>query len=283
MSTTRADGEKEEEPLTFPDGFIWGSATAAYQIEGACGEDGKGASIWDHFSHERGRVWREQNGDVACDHYHRLEEDVQRMKDMGLRAYRFSFSWPRLFPDGALGSERPEGVGFYRRLLRLLKEAGIEAMATLYHWDLPLALHEHGGWCSAESPAWFEAYARRCFELFDSDVHTWITMNEPWCICALGYGSGAHAPGRSGAPGTEPYLAAHHVLLAHARAYRVYKAGGDALDGARCAARSRLTIAVSHRTSGEWRYRYGSKAIGITLNCEYREAKGRSARRAHRI
>ena len=183
--------------LEFPAEFLWGAATAAFQIEGAHDADGKGPSIWDDFSHTAGKTFRGHHGDVACDHYHQLEADVERMKEMGLAAYRFSISWPRILPDGTPASENAAGVAFYRRLLDLLKEAGIKAVITLYHWDLPSALQAQGGWLSPEAPGWFEAYARRCFELFDDDVHMWITFNEPWCMCALGYGSGVHAPGRN--------------------------------------------------------------------------------------
>ena len=198
-------------PLEFPDGFLWGSATASFQIEGAL--ESRGRSWWDDFSHARGNVYQGHTGDVACDHYNRLEEDVELMGQMGLQSYRFSLSWPRLFPKGTVDQENATGVAFYRKLLSLLKQKGIKAMVTLYHWDLPSALAEQGGWLSADSPSWFAAYAERCFELFDAEVDMWITFNEPWCSCALGYASGAHAPGRSIDPGNDPYIAAHHILM----------------------------------------------------------------------
>ncbi len=252
--------ERQEagDALAFPEGFTWGAATAAFQIEGAHNADGKGPSIWDDFSHSKGKTYRGHNGDVACDHYNKLESDVAMMKEMGLPACahglcpfpqtpregpiltvgsdrhaiadRFSIAWARLFPDGTPASENAAGVAFYRKLLTLLKEARIRAMITLYHWDLPSALQAKGGWLSPEAPGWFEAYAARCFELFDTDglVDMWITFNEPWCMCALGYGNGVHAPGRNTDPGREPYIAAHHTLLAHARAYRLYKVKGYA-------------------------------------------------------
>lgn len=231
------------EPLQFPPGFTWGAATAAYQIEGAWDADGKGPNIWDDFSHTSGKTYKGHHGDLACDHYNKLEADVAMMKEMGLPAYRFSISWARVFPDGTVTSECAAGVAFYQKLLTLLKEAGIKAAVTLYHWDLPSALQAKGGWLSPEAPAWFEAYAARCFELFDADVDMWITFNEPWCMCALGYGSGVHAPGRFADPGREPYRAAHQTLLAHARAYRLYKA------------------------------KYTKKQIGIVLNAEWREPR----------
>ena len=238
-----SDDAAQQEPLVFPSNFLWGAATASYQIEGACAADGKGRSWWDDFAHTRGKTYGKHHGDVACDHYHRLEEDVQSIKEMGLQAYRFSLSWSRLFPDGTVSSENAAGVDFYRRLLQQLKDKGIKAMVTLYHWDLPSALAAQGGWLSEASPGWFAAFAVRCYELFDGLVDTWITFNEPWCMCALGYGSGVHAPGLSTSPGIEPYLAAHHVLLAHGLAYKAYKA--------------------------RWR-----RSIGITLNCEWREPAG---------
>ena len=234
----------EEEALPFPDGFLWGAATAAYQIEGAHDADGKGRSIWDDFSHTAGKTVHGDHGDVACDHYNNLEGDVRRMSEMGLACYRFSISWPRVMPDGTPASESAAGVAFYRKLLALLKEAGIKPCVTLYHWDLPPALEAQGGWLSPDAPAWFEAYAARCFALFDADVHMWMTFNEPWCMCALGYGSGVHAPGRDVDPGREPYRAAHQVLLAHARAYRLYQ-----------------------RDFG------GRRPCGIVLNCEWREPR----------
>lgn len=236
------------EPLAFPSDFLWGSATAAYQIEGAHEQDGRGPSWWDDFSHAKGKTWRGHSGDVACDHYNRLEDDVGHMAEMGLQAYRFSISWSRVWPDGTASSENAAGVAFYAKLLSLLAAKGIKAVVTLYHWDLPSALAARGGWLSADSPGWFEAFASRCFELYDDACDHWITVNEPWCVCALGYGSGAHAPGRNTDPGREPYTAAHHVLLAHGRAYRAYKASGR------------------------------TRPVGIVLNAEWREPVGVGAR-----
>ena len=200
--------------LRFPEGFEWGVATAAPQIEGARAE--RGTTIWDTFA--PGAL------DVACDHYHRMEEDVARIRELGVAVYRFSIAWARVWPDGTRGSESAEGVDFYRRLLSALERANVRACVTLYHWDLPEALERRGGWRSPESPEWFEAYARRCYELFDGPtIAAWITLNEPWCVSVHGFCSGSHAPGRRQAPGTEPYRVAHHLLLAHARAYRAYR------------------------------------------------------------
>ena len=247
-SESVAAAQHNNPTLAYPTDFVWGVSTASYQIEGAHNADGRGPSIWDDFSHTAGKTHQGHHGDVACDHYNRLEEDVRLMQQTGLQAYRFSISWSRVFPDGTPASENAAGVAFYEKLLGLLKAAGIKAIVTLYHWDLPSALQAQGGWLSPESPGWFTAYAARCFELFDADVKMWTTFNEPWCSCALGYGSGVHAPGRHTDPGREPYTAAHHILLAHGHAYRMYK-----------------------RTSGR-------KPIGIVLNAEWREPRTRDAR-----
>jgi beta-glucosidase/6-phospho-beta-glucosidase/beta-galactosidase len=207
----------------FPPGFVFGSATAAYQIEGAWNGDGKGESIWDRFSHEAGNVMRGETGDVSIDHYHRVEEDVALMAELGHRSYRFSLSWPRLQPSGR-GALNDAGASFYDRLLSALAKHGIEPLVTLYHWDLPAALQdEFTGFLSREIVPVFEQYARLCFARFGARVKRWITFNEPWCVCVHGFCTGMHAPGRMGAPGVEPYLAAHHLLLAHAHAVRAFR------------------------------------------------------------
>ena len=177
MSTEEEASPKQA--LQFPRGFLWGTATAAYQIEGACGDDGRAASWWDDFAHTKGKVVGGESGDVACDHYHRMESDVELMKSMGLKCYRFSISWPRVLPTGEAGTVNEPGVAFYRRLLKLLRAAGIKSMVTLYHWDLPSALAAKGGWLCPDSPAWFAAYAGLCFDWFDGAVDYWVTFNEP--------------------------------------------------------------------------------------------------------
>lgn len=200
---------------SFPDGFIWGAATASYQIEGAVDEDGRTWSIWDTFSHTPGATSEGDNGDVATDHYHRYEEDVQLMADMGIDAYRFSISWSRILPNG-VGAVNPEGVAFYRRLCESLIASGIRPMATLYHWDLPQVLQDRGGWANPESVEWFVEYATVAKEALGDLIGVWATFNEPHCVAFIGHSSGVHAPGITD-PGTA-YLVAHHLMLAHHRA-----------------------------------------------------------------
>jgi beta-glucosidase len=191
--------------------FVWGAATAAYQIEGAAGEDGREPSIWDTYSRTPGRVLGGDTGDVATDHYHRWPQDVETMSALGLDAYRFSVAWPRI------GDQR--GVDFYSRLVDALLERGIAPVATLYHWDLPQALEDAGGWPERDTAYRFAEYAARIGEALGDRVRTWTTLNEPWCSAFLGYASGVHAPGR-----TEPaaaLAAAHHLNLAHGLAAQV--------------------------------------------------------------
>ncbi|WP_062515970.1 glycoside hydrolase family 1 protein [Demequina gelatinilytica] len=207
--------------MIFPQDFLFGAATAAYQIEGAATEGGRGPSIWDTFSHTPGAVVEGDTGDVACDHYHRWERDIDMMVDLGLQAYRFSIAWPRVQPTGT-GEFNPEGIAFYRGLVARLREKGIVPLATLYHWDLPQPLEDKGGWLSRDTVDAFVAYATRIAEELGADVETWATFNEPWVSSFVGYGSGAHAPGH--ADDVEGLTAAHHLLLSHARAYRAMKA-----------------------------------------------------------
>ncbi len=198
-------------PLTFPEGFLWGAATAAYQIEGAAHTGGRKDSIWDTFARVPGAVADAHNGDVACDHYHRFEADVALMKSMNLKAYRFSTSWARCMPDGR--TPNPEGIAFYSRLVDELLAAGIKPWLTLYHWDLPQALEDEGGWANRETAELFAAYAAVMHEALGDRVRIWTTLNEPWCAAFLGYAAGIHAPGRQ-----EPeaaLAAAHHLLLGH--------------------------------------------------------------------
>lgn len=199
-------------PLTFPREFLIGSATASYQVEGAAHEDGRTPSIWDTFSHTPGRVWNGDTGDVACDHYHRLEEDLDLMARLGLEAYRFSISWSRVLP-GAGSAVNPAGIDFYSRLVDGLRARGIRPIATLYHWDLPQELEDAGGWPHRDTAYRFAEYAARTVEHLGDRVDTWSTLNEPWCTAYLGYGSGAHAPGRTN--GADALAAVHHLNLAH--------------------------------------------------------------------
>ncbi|MEU5879522.1 GH1 family beta-glucosidase [Spirillospora sp. NPDC047279] len=198
--------------MSFPEDFRWGAATAAYQIEGATAEDGRGPSVWDTFARTPGKVLGGDTGDVAVDHYHRYREDVALMADLGLRAYRFSVSWPRVQPDGA-GTANTAGLDFYRRLVDALLEAGIEPWPTLYHWDLPQALEDAGGWPERETAHRFADYATIVHDALGDRVHHWTTINEPWCAAFLGYASGEHAPGRIDAAGS--LRAAHHLMLGH--------------------------------------------------------------------
>jgi len=219
--------------------FIWGAATAAYQVEGAWNADGKGLSIWDAFAHTPGKIHNGDNGDIACDQYHRYKEDAALMKELGINAYRFSFAWTRIIPDGK-GVINPAGVAYYHRLIDCLLEHGITPWVTLYHWDLPLTLQlENDGWLSRNTAVFFARYARICFDEYGDKVRNWITLNEPWCSSVLGHGLGVFAPGRISKD--EPYIAAHNLLIGHG-------------------------LAVS-----EFRNSKKAGTIGISNNCDWRE------------
>jgi len=205
---------------SFPPDFIWGAATASYQIEGAWDEDGKGESIWDRFSHTPGKVANGDTGDVASDHYHRWREDVALMKEIGLQAYRFSMAWPRLLPEGR-GSVNQAGLDFYDRLVDGLLEAGIEPFVTLYHWDLPQALQDQGGWPARATAEAFVEYADLASRTLGDRVRYWMTLNEPFVSAIIGYLEGRHAPGHSDLD--EALAAAHHLLLAHGWAVPVIR------------------------------------------------------------
>jgi beta-glucosidase len=196
----------------FPENFLWGTATSSYQIEGAWNEDGKGESIWDRYTHTPGNILDGSTGDVACDHYHRWPEDVALMKELGLKAYRFSISWPRILPEGR-GRINQAGLDFYNRLVDGLLEAGIVPVATLYHWDLPQALQDQGGWPARATAEAFVEYAGVTSRSLGDRIKLWITHNEPWCVSFLSHELGEHAPGwRDRAAAVR---AAHHVLLSH--------------------------------------------------------------------
>ncbi|WP_339621572.1 GH1 family beta-glucosidase [uncultured Salinibacterium sp.] len=198
--------------LVFPPNFIVGSATAAYQVEGAARDGGRTESIWDTFSHTPGMTWNGDTGDVADDHYYRFESDLDLMAELGLDAYRFSISWPRFQPGGQ-GPINPEGVSFYSRLVDGLLSRGIRPIATLYHWDLPQELEDEGGWPERDTAMWFAEYAELAATALGDRVHTWTTLNEPWCSAYLGYGSASHAPGRTS--DSDALAAVHHLNLAH--------------------------------------------------------------------
>lgn len=200
----------------FPIGFLWGTATAAYQIEGADFEEGKSPSIWSAFSHTPGKIFKDQNADVACDHYHRLEEDVSLMKEMGVNAYRFSISWPRVLPEGNK-KLNTRGIDFYRRLIDRLLENHIVPFVTLYHWDLPLALQEKmGGWEGRDIDQYFGDYASMMFQILGDQVKNWITLNEPFCSSHLGYSWGIHAPGITDI--RRALVVGHNLLRSHGEA-----------------------------------------------------------------
>jgi len=205
----------------FPAAFSWGTATASYQVEGAWDEDGKGESIWDRFSHTEGKVINGDTGDVACDQYHRYAEDVALMKDLGLRGYRFSIAWPRVFPDGK-GALNQKGLDYYSRLIDELLANGITPFPTLYHWDLPQALQDEGGWANREIVAHFARYAETVVKALGDRAKSWMIFNEPWVFTFLGYLFGAHAPGiRDTGQGLR---STHIVNLAQAEATRAVRA-----------------------------------------------------------
>ncbi len=203
----------EKKLKLFPPTFQWGVASSAYQVEGAVTEDGKGPSIWDIFSHTPGKTSQGENGDIACDHYHRYSEDLSLMKNLGVTHYRFSVSWPRIFPDGRQRMN-VKGLGFYDRMVDTLLSHNITPIITLYHWDLPLALQEQGGWQNRDTAHAFADYAETMVSALGDRVKQWITHNEPWCTAYLGHFSGEHAPGIKNAQAAVD--AAHYVLLSHA-------------------------------------------------------------------
>lgn len=220
-------GSVELPPVEFPESFEWGAATAAYQIEGAAREGGRGSSVWDDFSHTEGKVARGHTGDVACDHYHRMDSDVATMAELGLRTYRFSISWSRVMPDGR-GRVNRDGLDFYHRLVERLLAHEITPCPTLFHWDLPSGLESIGGFRNRDTCSWFADYAALMVQELGDRVTRWSTFNEPWCYAYLGHAAGVHAPGLR-----DPKAAvtvAHHQLLAHGIAVQAMRAERDGLD-----------------------------------------------------
>ena len=207
--------------VPLPAGFVFGTATAAYQIEGAIEAGGRGPSIWDTFSHTPGKTVNDDNGDVACRHYELVEDDLDLMAELGAGAYRFSISWPRIQSTGK-GPANTEGLDFYRRLVAGLRDRGITPMVTLYHWDLPQPLEDAGGWAERDTVSRFAEFAAVVAEALGSDVDKWITLNEPWCSAWLGYGSGHHAPGKQDIG--LALAAHHHLLVAHGEAMAAIRA-----------------------------------------------------------
>jgi len=205
---------------SFPENFTWGAATASYQIEGAWDEDGKGESIWDRFCHTPDKIENADTGDRTCDHYHHWQEDVELMKEIGLKAYRFSISWPRILPKGR-GEINQAGIDFYSNLVDALLEAGIEPWVTLYHWDLPQALEDEGGWAVRSTAEAFLEYTEIITRALGDRVKNWITLNEPWVSAFVGYEEGRHAPGVKDL--NAAVTASHHLLLAHGKAIPIIR------------------------------------------------------------
>jgi beta-glucosidase len=216
------------ESRAFPEGFLWGAATSAYQIEGSPLADGAGPSIWQRFSHSPGRTHEGQTGDVACDHYRLYPDDVRLMAELGLNAYRFSISWSRVLPEGT-GRVNEAGLGFYDRLVDALLEQGIRPNATLYHWDLPAALDDRGGWLNRDVADWFADYARAAFRRLGDRVPMWATLNEPWVVTDGGYLHGALAPGHRNL--FEAPIATHNLMRAHGAAVQAYRAEAKEMIG----------------------------------------------------
>jgi beta-glucosidase len=209
--------------VTFPDDFLWGAATSAYQIEGSPLADGAGPSIWQRFAHTPGMMANGDTGDIACDHYNRMESDVALMKKIGLKAYRFSIAWARVMPQGK-GAVNQKGLDFYARLVDTLISNGIEPLATLYHWDVPAALDDRGGWLNPDIASWFADYATVMYKRLDGGVKKWATLNEPWVVTDGGYLHGVLAPGHRSK--FEAPIASHHLLRSHGAAVKAYRAVG---------------------------------------------------------
>ena len=207
----------------FPEGFLWGAATSAFQVEGHPLADGAGPSNWYRFTHTPDRIRNGDTADIACDHYHRYPEDIGHMRALGLNSYRFSISWSRVMPEGR-GAINPAGLDHYSRVVDALLAAGIQPNVTLFHWDLPAALEDDGGWLNPELPKYFADYARTVFDALDDRVPMWATLNEPWVVMDGGYMHGVHAPGRTHP--REAALAAHHLMLGHGAAVQTYRAHG---------------------------------------------------------
>lgn len=204
----------------FPAGFLWGAATASYQIEGSPAADGKGESIWDRFSHTPGQIWDNDTGDIACDHYRLYREDVKLMAGLGMNTYRFSISWPRVFPAGG-GRPNEKGLDFYRRLVDELHQFKIKPAVTLYHWDLPQALQDKGGWNNRDTARYFADYAAYVFKNLDLPINLWITLNEPWVVAYMGHSFGIHAPRITDF--NTALQVGHNLLLSHGLAVRAFR------------------------------------------------------------
>ncbi|MEP0773787.1 MAG: family 1 glycosylhydrolase, partial [Acidobacteriota bacterium] len=248
--------ESAKEPRRFPAGFLWGAATSAYQIEGSPLADGAGPSIWHRFSHTPGRIVTGETADVACDHYRRWAADVELMRQLGLSAYRFSISWSRVLPEGT-GRVNPAGLGFYDALVDRLLAAGITPLITLYHWDLPAALDDRGGWRNPDVAHWFADYARLVVGRLGDRVRLWATLNEPWVVVDAGYLHGVHAPGQRC-----PFAAARaavNLLRAHGAAVQAARAEGASqvglvvnLEPKYAASQADADVAAAGRAEAYW-------------------------------
>jgi beta-glucosidase len=226
MYTASLNTIARSKTMSFPKDFAWGAATASYQVEGAAYEDGKGLSVWDMMCKNPGKIREGDTGDVTCDHYHRYEEDVSIMSDMGLNAYRFSLSWPRILPEGT-GKVNEKGLAFYDRLVDALLEKGVQPWVTLFHWDFPYALLNRGGWLNPDSPDWFAEYTAVVVDRLSDRVTHWMTQNEAQCFLGLGHLNGNHAPGLQ-LPLRDVLQATHHTLLAHGKSVQTIRAGSKA-------------------------------------------------------
>ncbi|MGN7917179.1 GH1 family beta-glucosidase [Lysobacter sp. 22409] len=223
MTDPRPAAVRPTSERRFPEGFLWGAATAAHQIEGSPMADGAGPSIWTRFAHTPGMTLNGDTGDVACDHYRRWKDDVKLMRELGLQAYRFSVSWSRILPEGT-GRVNQAGLDFYSRLVDELLANGIEPLLTLYHWDMPAALDDRGGWLNRDCADWFAEYGRVMYRALDGRVKKWVTLNEPWVITDGGYLHGALAPGHRSR--FEAPIASHNLMRAHGAAVQAYRAEG---------------------------------------------------------
>ena len=203
------------------DNFLWGTATAAYQIEGAAYEDGKGLSVWDMFCKQPNKIFQDHSGDIACDHYHKFEQDLKLIKDLGVNSYRFSLSWPRILPEGT-GKINQKGLDFYKKIIDMLSKFDITPFLTLYHWDMPYELHKKGGFLNSDFSDWFLQYSDIISKTFQDSVKNYITFNEPQCVIGLGYGNGLFAPGYK-IPKPELFSAVHNLLMSHGKAVQAVR------------------------------------------------------------
>ncbi len=266
----------------FPKNFVWGTATASYQIEGAVALDGRTPSIWDTFSRTPGKVKNGDTGDIACDHYHRFQTDFDLMKELGFNAYRFSTSWSRILPNGR-GIINIKGIAFYDRMLDALLERSIEPYLTLYHWDLPQVLEDKGGWLNRDTVYAFAEYAQIVSSAFGDRLKNWTTLNEPWCSAFLGYGIGIHAPGKTDFAAS--LQATHHLLLAHGQAMPIIRENvplakaGIVLNPAPVypATDSDQDLAAAHRADGFQNRWYFDPVFGKGYPADILEAYGKFA------